>query len=167
MKTMGSSGTATVTLRGDTEILIEREFDAPPNLVYEACTTPDLIRRWWAGKRGTVTEVEVDLREGGDWRQVMEATGGFEVAFHGTYRELVPNERIVTTEVFEGMPDAYAVNTITFEPLDGDRTKLTVLVEHQEKAHRDAHIDSGMEGGMQEAYDLLEQVAIELERRPA
>lgn len=160
---MASSGTATVTLRGDTEILIEREFDAPPSLLYEACTTPDLIRRWWAGKRGKVTDVQVDLREGGEWRQVMEATGGFEVAFHGTYRELVPGERIVTTEVFEGMPDAYAVNTITFEPIDGgERTKLTALVTHQEKSHRDAHIDSGMEGGMQESYDALEQVAISL-----
>jgi uncharacterized protein YndB with AHSA1/START domain len=152
-----------VTLQGDTDILIEREFDAPPHLLYAACTTPELIKRWWAGKRGKVTDVEVDLRVGGDWRQVMEATAGFEVAFHGTYRELVPNERIVTTEVFEGMPDAYAVNTISFEPIDGgERTRMTVLVEHTEASHRDAHIDSGMEGGMQEAYDLLEQAAIEL-----
>ena len=156
-----TTGTATVTLRGDREIVIERYFDAPPDLVYEATTNPDLVSRWWPGKRGTMTSAEIDLRVGGEWRYVMEATGFGEVAFHGTYREIVPGERIVTTEVFEGMPDAGAVNTITFEPEAGG-TKMTVVVEHEKPEHRDAHIDSGMEGGMQESYDLLEQVAIEL-----
>lgn len=156
-----SSGTAVVTLPSDTGILITREFAAPRALVYRAWTTPELIRKWWAGQRGEVTSVEVDLRVGGRWRFVMEAHGGFEVGFHGVYREVVPNERLVYTEVFEGMPDAGAVTTMTFEDMDG-RTKLAILVEHQNQAHRDAHIESGMEGGMQEAMDLLEQVAISL-----
>ena len=105
---MTSSGPAVVTLPMDTQILITREFDAPCHLVYRAWTTPELIKRWWAGDRGEVTSVEVDLRPGGTWRYVMTANGGFEVAFHGEYHEVVPDERLVSTEVFEGMPDAAA-----------------------------------------------------------
>jgi uncharacterized protein YndB with AHSA1/START domain len=161
MVAMTSSGTAKVTLPTDEQILITREFDAPRHLVYEAWTTPELVARWWSGQRGRVTSVEIDLRVGGRWRYVMEANRGFEVGFHGEYRELVPNERIVSTEVYEGMPDAEALNVLTLAETDG-RTLLTVLVQHASKAHRDAHIDSGMEGGMQEAMDLLEQVAVAL-----
>ncbi|MDT7697492.1 MAG: hypothetical protein QOI75_6862, partial [Pseudonocardiales bacterium] len=124
-------------------------------------TTPDLVKRWWSGHRGEVTLVEIDLRVGGAWRYVMVATGGFEVGFHGEYREIVPNERIVSTEVYEGMPDAEAVNTLTLTEAKG-RTMLTVLVQHTSKEDRDAHINSGMEGGMQEAMDRLEQVATSL-----
>jgi uncharacterized protein YndB with AHSA1/START domain len=156
-----SSGTAKVTLPADDQILITREFDAPSELVFKAWTTPELVKRWWSGQRGAVTSAEIDLRVGGMWRYVMDATGGFEVAFHGEYREIVPNERIVTTEVFEGMPDAQAVDTITFAELDG-RTTLTMLVQHTSKEDRDGHINSGMEGGMQESMDALEQVAISL-----
>jgi uncharacterized protein YndB with AHSA1/START domain len=147
-----------VTLPTDEQILITREFDAPRRLVYRAWTTPELVRRWWSGERGEVTLAEIDLRVGGRWRYVMVATGGFEVGFHGEYREIVPDERIVATEVFEGMPDAGALTTTTFTEADG-RTTLTTLVEHSCREHRDAHIDSGMEGGMQEAMDRLEQVA--------
>src|SRR5258708_15323837 len=100
MMAMTSSGTAVVTLPTDTQILITREFDAPKHLVYKAWTTPELIARWWSGGMGEVTSVDVDLRVGGAWRYVMIAGGGFEVAFHGEYREIVPNERIVCTEVF-------------------------------------------------------------------
>src|ERR1700752_5396990 len=96
-----SSGTATVTLPTDEQILITREFDAPKHLVYKAWTTPELVKRWWSGQRGKMTLAEIDLRVGGMWRYVMVANGGFEVAFHGEFREIVPNERIVTTEVFE------------------------------------------------------------------
>jgi uncharacterized protein YndB with AHSA1/START domain len=156
-----SSGTAKVTLPADDQILITREFDAPSELVFKAWTTPELVKRWWSGQRGAVTSAEIDLRVGGMWRYVMEASAGFEVAFHGEYREIVPNERIVTTEVFEGMPDAQAVDTITFAEVDG-RTTLTMLVQHTSKEDRDGHINSGMEGGMQESMDALEQVAISL-----
>lgn len=149
---------AVVTLPADTQILITREFDAPKDLVYKAYTTPELIKRWWSGDRGEVTSAEVDLRVGGSWRYVMTANEGFEVGFHGTFREIVPNERLVTTEVFEGMPDAEAVDTATLTEAAG-RTTLTILVQHQSQANRDAHINSGMEGGMNEAFDHLEQVA--------
>jgi uncharacterized protein YndB with AHSA1/START domain len=158
MTTMASKHRATVTLPSSTEILITREFDAPKHLVYKACTTPELIKRWWSAKRGEVTIAEVDLRVGGKWRYVMMAHGTFEVGFHGVYREIVPNERIVCTEVYEGMPDGEALNIVTFTEHDG-RTTLTTLVQHSIQAHRDAHINSGMEAGMQDAYDLLEEVA--------
>jgi len=156
-----SSGTAKVTLPADEQILITREFDAPRHLVYRAWTTPELVERWWAGERGKVVSAEIDLRVGGTWRYVMEANAGFEVGFHGEYREIVPDERIVSTEVFEGMPDAAALDTITFTEVDG-RTTLSMLVEHSSKEHRDAHVNSGMEDGMQESMDALERVAISL-----
>ena len=156
-----SSGTATVTLPTDDQILITREFDAPKHLVYKAFTTPELVKRWWHANRGEATVAEIDLRVGGKWRYVMVADDGLEVGFHGEYREIVPNERIVSTEVYEGMPDAEAVDTLTLTELDG-RTTVTILVQHSSKEHRDAHIESGMEDGMQDAMDLLEQVAISL-----
>jgi uncharacterized protein YndB with AHSA1/START domain len=158
-----SSQKAKVALPADDQILITREFDAPKDLVYKAFTTPELVKRWWAGKRGEVTTAEIDLRVGGTWRYVMVAQGGFEVAFHGEYREIVPNERVVSTEVYEGAPvpdpDAAAtLNTATFTESDG-RTLLEILVECPSREVRDAIIDSGMEGGMQESMDALEQVA--------
>ena len=97
-----SSGTATLTLPTDEQILITREFDAPKHLVYKTWTTPELVKRWWSAKRGEVTVAEIDLRVGGAWQYVMVTDGGFEVAFHGEYREIVPNERIVSTEVLRG-----------------------------------------------------------------
>jgi uncharacterized protein YndB with AHSA1/START domain len=161
MVAMVSSGTAKVTLPSDTEILITREFDAPRHLVYRAWTTPDLIKRWWSGDRGEVTIAEVDLRVGGRWRYVMTAHGGFEVAFHGDYREIVPNERIVNTEVYEAMPEGEAINVVTFKE-SGRRTILTALMQLASKEDRDTVISSGMEAGMQEAMDHLEQIAVSL-----
>jgi uncharacterized protein YndB with AHSA1/START domain len=156
-----SSGTAKVTLPADDQILITREFDAPRELVFKAWTTPELVARWWSGERGKVTSIDIDLRVGGTWRYVMEANEGFEVAFHGEYQEIVPSERLVSTEVFEGMPDAAALDTLTLTQEDG-RTQLHLLVQHTSKEHRDGHINSGMEDGMQEAMDALERVAVSL-----
>jgi uncharacterized protein YndB with AHSA1/START domain len=164
MTTMAGGRKAAVTLPSDTEILITREFAAPKHLVYKAWTTPELVKRWWAGQRGEVTSVEIDLRVGGRWRYVMIAHGTFEVAFHGTYREIVPNERIVTTEVYE-MPNAPegegVLNIITFSEYLG-RTTLTLLVQCTSTEERDAIMSSGFEGGMQEGFELLEQVATSL-----
>jgi uncharacterized protein YndB with AHSA1/START domain len=162
-----SSGTATVTLPTDEQILITREFDAPKHLVYKAFTTPELVKRWWHAKRGEMRIAEIDLRVGGKWRYLMVADDGMEVGFHGEYREIVPNERIVSTEVYEGLPDGVSeeeggtVNTATF--LEADRrTTVTILVQAANKVSRDAIIESGMEGGLQDALDLLEQVAVSL-----
>jgi uncharacterized protein YndB with AHSA1/START domain len=159
-----SSGTAKVTLPADNQILITREFNAPARLVWKAFTTPELIKRWWSGDRGQVTSAEIDLRVGGKWRYVMTANGGFEVGFHGEYREIVPVERLVSTEAFEGMPDPdahAAVCTVTLTEKDG-RTYFENLIEHVDQTDRDMHINSGMEGGMQESMDYLEKVAISL-----
>jgi uncharacterized protein YndB with AHSA1/START domain len=165
MVAVASSGTAEVTLPSDTQILITRAFDAPRHLVWRAYTEPELIRRWWSGKRGEVTSVDVDLRVGGAWRYVMVANEGFEVAFHGEYREVVPDERLVHTEVFETPEtppdDEGALNVVTLTEEDG-RTTLVNLVECHTQEVRDAILESGMEGGMQEAMDKLEQVAISL-----
>jgi uncharacterized protein YndB with AHSA1/START domain len=158
---MTSSQTATVTLLADEQILITREFDAPKRLVYEAWTRPELVRRWWTARRGEMTSCEIDLRVGGGWRYVMLTHEGQEVAFHGEYREVQPAERIVSTEIYEGMPGAEAVTTATFTETDGG-TSLTLLVAHTSKEHRDAHVSSGMEDGLQDAMDLLERVAVSL-----
>jgi uncharacterized protein YndB with AHSA1/START domain len=158
------SRNATVTLPNDEQILITREFDAPRHLVYKAWTTPELVRRWWSGHRGEMTVAEIDLRVGGRWRYVMVANGGFEVAFHGEYREIVPNQRIVNTQVYElpGAADAEgALNTVTFTEVDG-RTTLTLLVQVPTRELRDEILSSGMEVGMQEQMELLEQLAISL-----
>jgi uncharacterized protein YndB with AHSA1/START domain len=150
-----------VTLPTDEQILITREFGAPRHLVYKAWTTPELVRRWWSGQRGEMTVVEIDLRVGGAWRYVMIAEGPFEVAFHGEYREIVPNERIVMTDVYEAMPDGEALVTVTFTEVDG-RTLLTLLMQLASKEARDTVISSGMEAGMQESWDRLEQIALSL-----
>jgi uncharacterized protein YndB with AHSA1/START domain len=158
-----TSGSAKVTLPADDQILVTREFDAPKELVFKAFTTPELIKRWWHAKRGEVTVVESDLRVGGKWRYLMISDGS-EVGFHGEYLEVVPDERVVTREVYEGLPEGVTeeegstVNTATFTEENG-RTTLTILIHAANKASRDAIIESGMEYGLQDALDLLEEVA--------
>jgi uncharacterized protein YndB with AHSA1/START domain len=162
--TMATTGSAKLTLPSDTEILMTREFAAPARLVWKAYTTPELVAQWWGGKRGNVTICEIDLRVGGKWRYVMTANQGFEVGFHGEYREIAEHERLVYTEVFEGMPDGDsepALNLVTFHEADG-RTTLEMLTQVSSKEVRDMIIDSGMEGGAQEGLDLLEQIALRL-----
>lgn len=159
-----NSGPAKVTLPADDQILITREFDAPRHLVYKAWTTPELVSRWWSGRRGEMQSCEIDLRVGGTWRYVMIATGGHEVAFHGEFREIVPDERIVTTEVYEGAETSNAedvVNVISFIEA-GERTTLELLVQCPSQEVRDIIAGSGMEAGMEEGFELLEQLAISL-----
>lgn len=159
-----SSRRATLTLPSDEQILVTREFDAPRHLVYRAWTTPELVTQWWHANRGTVTVVEIDLRVGGKYRYVMVTDNGMEVGFHGEYREVVPDERIVATEVYEGLPEGVTeeqggtVNTLTLAEADG-RTTMTLLIEATSKVSRDAIIESGMESGLQDGLALLEQTA--------
>lgn len=167
--TMTDEKKAKLTLPAEDQILVTREFDAPRHLVYKAWTTPELVAKWWTARRGTAREMEIDLRVGGRWRYVMDADNGQEVAFHGEYREIVPNERIVSTEVFEGAPlppeelEASAtVNTATFAEENG-RTKLTILIQCPSPEVREAILSSGMEDGLQDALELLEEVARGLE----
>lgn len=164
-RTIGNRhGSAVITLPSDTEILITRQFDAPAALVFKAVTTPELVKRWWGFDTSEWLVCEIDFRVGGQWRFVTRE-GDMEVGFHGEYREIVPHERIVSTEIFEGMPEGLpeevSVNTATFTEEDG-RTTLTILVQHSNKQFRDGHINSGMEDGLQDAFDLLEETAISL-----
>ena len=158
------SGSAVVTLPADEQILITREFDAPRHLVYQAFTKPGLVKRWWHANCGEMTVCEIDLWVGGKWRYMMVTPDGSEVGFHGEYLEIVPQERIVTTEVYEGVPEgvseeeAATVKTLTLTEADG-RTAVSILVQATSKVSRDAIIESGMETGLQVALDLLEQVA--------
>lgn len=159
---MTTKGTAEVTLPADDQILITREFEAPPALVYEAWTTPELVQRWWGAGHAKWVEATIDLRVGGEYRYVMEAEGGFEVAFHGTYREIVTDERLVYTEIYEGMPDAESVIEQTFTALDGDRCRVEQLCFYPSREIRDGLLESGMESGMQASMDALEEVAVDL-----
>jgi uncharacterized protein YndB with AHSA1/START domain len=151
---------ATLTLPADEQILITRDFDAPVHLVWKAYTTPELVRRWWHAGRGGMHTCEIDLRVGGRYRFAMNAReGGYEVAFHGEFREIVENARLVSTEVYEGAPGAPPVlNTLTFTEVDG-RTHLELLMEADSRETRDMIIATGMEDGLQDALDLLEEVA--------
>lgn len=162
--TTTTKGSAVLTLPSDTEILVTREFNAPRHLVWRVLTEPALIERWWAGRQGTVTSATVDLRVGGSWRYVMATNDGDEVAFHGEYREIEAPERMTHTEVFEGMPDGDSdpsLNHYTLAEHDG-RTTLTVRTVVSSKEVRDMIIATGMETGMQEGYDLVEEIAVEL-----
>ena len=163
--TSNRHGSAVVTLPSDTEILITRQFDAPAELVFEAITTPELVKRWW-GFGTSVWEVcDIDLRVGGSWRYVIRDNDA-EVGFHGVYREIDAPHRIVSTEAFEGLAafgvmddpdDVASVNTVTLDEVDGVTT-MSTLVRHVTKEHRDGHIQSGMEGGMNVSMDRLEDL---------
>jgi uncharacterized protein YndB with AHSA1/START domain len=149
----------TVTTPTDTQILITREFDAPRHLVYRAYTTPELWRRWWHANRAEILAVEMDVRAGGAWRySARSLDNGYEFEFHGEYREVVPDERLVSTDIFSGAPHAVALDTITFTEKDG-RTYFEMLIEHTSKENRDVQLGSGMEDGLQDALALLEDVA--------
>jgi uncharacterized protein YndB with AHSA1/START domain len=155
-------GSAVLTLPSDTEILITRSFDAPAELVFRAYTTPELVRRWWGFETSEWLVCEVDLRVGGRWRYVTREEGGFEVGFHGEYREIDAPRRLVSTEVYEGAPvpdpdAAGTLNTVTLDEVDGVTT-MTVLVQAPSQEVRDAIIESGMEGGMQVSFDRLEDL---------
>jgi uncharacterized protein YndB with AHSA1/START domain len=160
---VAGKGTAVVSYPSATQILVVREFDAPAHLVFRAFTEPDLVKRWWHANRGVATAADIDLQPGGRWRWVMVTHDGNEVAFHGEYREVDPGRRLVYTEVFES-PDGDSpavINTMIFEQI-GERTRITATTDCPSVEVREAIVGSGMEDGMQDAYDLLESVAISL-----
>lgn len=150
-------GSAIVTTPNPTQILITRRFDAPAALVYRAWTTPELVRRWWGSAEDPLILCDIDLRVGGAWRYVAMYQSLGELGWHGTYRSITAGVSIVSTEVFEGSPDAEALNTLTLSESVGVTT-LTVLVEHCSVENRDGHINSGMEAGMQRTLDRLDDL---------
>jgi uncharacterized protein YndB with AHSA1/START domain len=156
------SGKLKVSLPGPKEILLERVFDAPRPLVFAAITTPEHVRRWWACFDGSTMPVcEIDFRVGGTYRYVTRMADGSEFAFHGVYREIVPPERIVNTEIFEPFPDEETVCTLTLDERDG-KTYYRCLVVHETAEGRDGHIAAGMESGADLAFDHVEAIAREL-----
>ena len=148
---------ATVTTPSEREIVITRSFDAPLDLVWQAMTTPRLVLRWWGPQWCPLVSCEIDLRVGGSWRYVSLADDGSELGWHGTYREIEPRARIVSTEVFEGFPDAESLNTMTLTHADGVTTAQTVVL-HRSRENRDGHLQSGMEGGMQDTFNRLDDL---------
>jgi len=165
-----NSGKAVVTTVGDRQIEVVREFEAPRHLVFRAYTEPELIKRWWAGRRATVTSVESDLRVGGSYRYAARANEDFEedfeaglreVAFRGTFKEVVENERLVYTEIFEAQPQEEILTTVTFEEHDG-RTTLRMLIEMGSTETRDL-MAGQMEDGVQEGFDVIDEIVRELD----
>jgi uncharacterized protein YndB with AHSA1/START domain len=149
-----SSGASTLTLPSDQEIVMERVFNAPRELVFKAHTDPNLISQWWGPRRYTTTVDKMDLRVGGVWRFVQHDADGNEFAFNGVYREIVPPERLSYTFEFEGMPGHVLVETVTFEEQNG-KTKVTVTGLYQSVEDRDGMLQSGMEEGANESYERL------------
>ena len=149
--------TATVTTPGEREIRIERVFDAPRDVVFATYTDPELIPEWWGPRSTTATVEQMDLRTGGDWRFSVTSDDGTVTAFRGTYREVAPPERIVQTFEWLGMPGYISLETAVFEDL-GDRTRVITTSVFHTPEERDGMIASGMEGGMQETYQRLDEV---------
>jgi uncharacterized protein YndB with AHSA1/START domain len=160
----GNSGTFTVTTPSDREIRMTRLFDAPRQLVFEAMSKPEHVKRWWGclGAGYSVPVCEIDLRPGGRWRFVNRHPKG-EAAFHGEYREIVPPSRIVFTEIFEDFPDTVSVVTAELADEDG-KTRLTATVQYPSKDVRDMVVASGMSTGAGISYDRLEDLLAELQR---
>jgi uncharacterized protein YndB with AHSA1/START domain len=146
---------------GDREIRIERVFNAPRDRVFAAFTDPELIPRWWGPRQYTTRVEKMDVRPGGEWHFVHE--GGNEEdnhGFRGEYREVTPPERLVQTFEWLGMPGHIAVETAAFEDL-GERTRLVTTSVFDSTEDRDGMIASGMESGLSETYERLDEVLAE------
>ena len=159
---VANSRTFTVTPSGDRAIVITRLFDAPRQLVFEAMTKPEHIRRWWGnlGEGYSVPVCEVDLRVGGKWRFVNRHPNG-EVAFHGEYREIDAPSRVVFTETMEPFPPPGSIITSVFTEEQG-KTRITATCVYDTPEILDIVIGSGMEKGAALSYDRLEEVAMGL-----
>ncbi len=151
------AGTTKLTTPSDREVVTERVFDAPRDRVYAAFTDPELIPQWW-GLRSTTTVVDkLDARPGGAWRFVERNSDGSENGFRGTFREVTPPESLVYTFEWEGMPGHVVVDTVRFEDLDG-RTKVTNTSLFHTTEERDGMLESGMEKGLNESYEQLDEL---------
>ena len=161
MSDQQTTGKANVRKEGDREIAVERTFEAPRDVVFRAFTDPELIPQWW-GTRDTETVVaKMDVRAGGEWRFVSRDADGGETAFRGTFREVTPPERIAWTFEWEGMPGHVSVDITEFEDL-GDRTRVRTRTLFHLPEERDGMLEAGMERGLQESYDRLDEVLARL-----
>jgi uncharacterized protein YndB with AHSA1/START domain len=148
-----------IILPSDREIVMTRIFDAPRDLVFEAMTKAEHVKRWWGPCHLTAEVCEIDFRVGGKWRYLLHAPDGKKVEFTGVYREILAPERIVATEryVEPSLGNPEWLSTLTLEDL-GEKTKLTNRVLHPNKEQRDGHVNSGMESGAAETYDRLNEI---------
>jgi uncharacterized protein YndB with AHSA1/START domain len=147
---------ATVTTPTDREIRVERIFDASRDRVWRALIDPALVAQWWGRGNTLVIEKHEPVR-GGHWRYVEHADGQTH-GFEGRYREVTPQDRIVCTFEWDGMPGHVAVETLTLEDLGDGRTRLVSVSIFHTNAERDGMLHSGMEGGLNESYLALDRV---------
>jgi uncharacterized protein YndB with AHSA1/START domain len=147
----------TITTPSDVEIEITRTFDAPRDLVFEVWTKAEHVAKWWAPECVTMLDCQIDLRVGGAFRYFVEAPDGSQFAFKGEYREIVPPERLVHTQILDVPPyaDSVAVVTVLFSERDG-RTTIKETIRHPSMEARDGHLNSGMREGAVAALDQLE-----------
>jgi uncharacterized protein YndB with AHSA1/START domain len=151
---------------GKQELFITREFDAPRELVFKAFTDPKLYVQW-IGLRGLTTTLETfEPRSGGSWRFIQKDESGNEFAFHGVNHEVLPPERIIDTFEFEGLPEKGHVilETARFEELPNNRTKVVSQSVFQSVADRDGMVQSGMEEGVNDSYDRLDELLKKMQR---
>jgi len=162
---VANSDTFQVTTPSDCEIVLTRLFDAPRQLVFDAMTKPEHVRRWWGciSDKHSVTVCEIDLRPGGAWRFVHRGPEGEYPAFYGVYREIVAPDRLVYTEIFEPFPDGESVVTQVLTE-DLGKTRLTLTALYPSKEVRDMVLKTGMESGAAISYDRLEDLVRELQR---
>ncbi len=151
------SDTFTLEFASDTEIVFTRKLAAPRKLVFEVMTNAEHFKNWYGPRTMTVTHAEFDARVGGRWRIVSTSPEYGEHAFSGEILEFVPVERIVQSETYEPMPQYQNINTLLLEEADGVTT-VRGHVQYQTKEHRDGHYNAGMEWGMRETYDRLEEL---------
>lgn len=145
---------------GKQEVVITREFDAPRELVFKACMNPKLISQWWGPRHISTVVDEMDVRPGGRWRFINRDAKGNEYAFHGVYHEILAPERVINTFEFEGLPETghVTLETLKLEALPSGRTSLIIHSVFQSVADRDGMLQSGMEGGLNDTYDRLEEL---------
>jgi uncharacterized protein YndB with AHSA1/START domain len=156
---MMNAGTLKVTTPSDLEIAMTRVFDAPRRLVFDALTKPELVRQWLLGPPGwTMPVCEIDLRVGGAYRYVWRHANGREMGMGGVFREIVPQERIICTELFDEAwyaGEALVTNVLVEQ---GGKTTLILTSRFGSRETRDAVLKSGMESGVAVSYDRLEQL---------
>ena len=151
---------------GKQEIIIEREFDAPRELVFKAFTDPKLYVQWLGPRELTTTLETFEPGNGGSWRYIQKDAGGNEYAFHGVNHEVLSPERIIGTFEFEGLPEKGHVilETVRFEELLGNRTKLTSQSVFQSVVYRDGMLYSGMEEGVNDSYNRLDELLEKMQK---
>jgi uncharacterized protein YndB with AHSA1/START domain len=148
---------------GEAVLHARRFVRATPAAVFDAWTNPEHIPRWLGPRALTMTVCETDLRVGGAWRFVHRGPDGVDHGFHGRYVGIEPGRRLVSTWVYDGMPQNFAVDVLQLEPVDGGTLVVSTMV-HDTVEARDGHIAAGMEGGMVESYERLDELLASLAR---